>query len=401
MTSSNARLISFATQADDPFQFISKVVSYREGIDVRKIPVTQDASASAYQIMSYLLLNTEMARRTNLIPSPEKEIQDLYLSLQNELQNFLQERLDNNKYVIIESRLTRKLIKRLFMPLIYGKTVITMARDIREDYGSLLSYKDYYIIAQLCHEFWIRKYPDIANLMKLINLVGWLCSSLDKPVFYSTPYFTTVQDYMHSGNAHYYVYDRASKKRRRVTLRVPTLNRDKRKTQVSTCANFIHQKDAFIAMKMVERLTHNMKKVYTVHDNFITTPVHATGVPPIYTEVFMEMGPPLRLINEFIHMNLLNQQPTAGRELYDSEPISGEYLGSLLRSLDCTLSKKDMLKWYSKIDEAVSCYESYVNTVCGEAQPQDGRRCHADKWTEFHSLLKNWESIGCNYSVHY
>ena len=47
---------------------------------------------------------------------------------------------------------------------------------------------------------------------------------------------------------------RLSDKRHRVLIRVPTLNRDKSKSQVSTCVNFIHQKDAYIAMKVVEHL---------------------------------------------------------------------------------------------------------------------------------------------------
>lgn len=210
------------------------------------------------------------------------QIKSLYLCLQNALKEFLHSRFDTKKYSIIESRLTRKLVKRLFMPFIYGKTVITMAGDLREVYGSLLSSKDDYHIAQLCYLFWKEKYPDIANLMKLINLIGWFCSVLDKAVVYSIPYFTTVQDYMRSNEADIWVYDRVCKKRRRVTLRVPTSDRDKRKTQVSTCVNFIHQKDAFIAMKVVEELNSKMKTpVDTVHDNLITTSVYAAGVPLI------------------------------------------------------------------------------------------------------------------------
>lgn len=54
---------------------------------------------------------------------------------------------------MIESKFSRKLIKSLFMPLIYGKTVLAMSNDIREAYGSLLSGKDYYAIAQHCNEF--------------------------------------------------------------------------------------------------------------------------------------------------------------------------------------------------------------------------------------------------------
>lgn len=283
---SDEKFINLAQQASDPFQFISKylsidrvnVITNERILGLNRVPVTQDASASAYQIMSYLLLNAELGRRTNLLPSPEKEIQDFYLCLTNELKEFLYSILDNNKYAIIESRLTRKLIKRLFMPLIYGKSVITMASDIRDVYGSLLSYKDHFLIAQLCYEFWKIKYPDIANFMKLINLIGWFCAALNRSVHYSIEYFTTVQDYMRSQKAQISVYDRMSKKRRRVTLRVPTGERDKRKTQVSTCVNFIHQKDAFIAMKVVEILTNNTNSkapIYTVHENFITTSIYA------------------------------------------------------------------------------------------------------------------------------
>ncbi|CAL0327728.1 unnamed protein product [Lupinus luteus] len=63
-------------------------------------------------------------------------------------------------------RLDRKLIKRLFMPLIYGKTLISMNNDIRVQYENLLSPKDSYNLAKLSNDFWSNKYPDIANLMK-------------------------------------------------------------------------------------------------------------------------------------------------------------------------------------------------------------------------------------------
>lgn len=212
--------------------------------------------------------------------------------------------------------LTRKLAKQLFMPLIYGKTIRAMANDIRGAFGSLLSYKDYYSIADLSYEFWTKKYPDISNLMKLINLIGWFCSSLGKPVYYSTPYLTTVQDYMRSEKADIWVYDRANKKRRRVTLRVPTQNRDKRKTQVSTCVNFIHQKDAYIAMAVVKKLMTIKKMppapIYTVHENFVTTPIFESMVPQVYIEVFMALGHPIFIISSFIRMNLCPPKRSKG-----------------------------------------------------------------------------------------
>lgn len=143
--------------------------------------------------------------------------------------------------------------------------------------------------------------------MRLFNLIGWFCSASMSPVHYGIPYFTTVQDYMRSNKEEISVYDKVQKKRRRVTLRVPTSIRDTRKSAVATCVNFIHQRDAFIAMKVVEQLNEKTKgqaPVYTVHDNFITSPVYASLLPNIYREVFLNMGDPLEIINQFINMNL-------------------------------------------------------------------------------------------------
>ena len=179
---------------------------------------------------------------------------------------------------------------------------------------------------------------------------------------------------------------------------MPTLDRDQCKTQVYTYINCIHQKDFFIAIKVVEQLTLKMKSpVYTVHDNFITTSVFATGVSKIYTKVFMYMGHPLQIINEFIQNNM-------NPWYYDkvNDPIPSESLRTRLKSQEPKdLSFKDKLKWDTKIDETMSCYEEYVITVCGLALPLEGGICHAEKWNEFHSLLKSWEYLVFNYSMHF
>jgi len=140
---SDDSLICFAKEASDPFQFIAKVLCYDDVHEYDRLPISQDAAASAYQIMSYFLLHEEMARKTNLIPHPDGKIQDVYQYLLKEFQSFLHHQiLEKSKMEIIESKLDRKLIKRLFMPLIYGKTVISMNEDIRDKYEDLLSQKD-------------------------------------------------------------------------------------------------------------------------------------------------------------------------------------------------------------------------------------------------------------------
>lgn len=260
-SASDESLITIAKDANDPFQFISKVLSIDTDVVLQQncIPITQDASASAYQIMSYLLLNEEMARRTNLIPHPDGTIQDVYTYIVQDLKVFLQHRInDPFKMNIIESKLDRKLIKQLFMPMIYGKTMNSMTNDILNKYGKLISRKDAYELAKSSKELWSLKYPDIVNIMKLIQKMAWLCSTKDRAFYYNIPYFTTKQDCLYIVKAlireNICVYDRTTKKRRRATITIPTMKRDKRKTQTATCANFIHQKDAYIAMKVVESL---------------------------------------------------------------------------------------------------------------------------------------------------
>lgn len=49
------------------------------------LPIVQDASASAYQLMSYFLFNEKMAMITNRIPNRDGKIHDIYTMLLEEL----------------------------------------------------------------------------------------------------------------------------------------------------------------------------------------------------------------------------------------------------------------------------------------------------------------------------
>ena len=144
-------------KASHPFQFIVNVLSLEGKTDPNSIPVTQDASSSAYQIMSYLLLDVDLAMRTNLIPS-DGQIKDVYSFFLDELKEFLPTQKEFHPSVseMICSRLTRKLVKTLFMPLIYGKTVISMARE-DDSLSKLLSNKECYLLASLCFKFWSQR----------------------------------------------------------------------------------------------------------------------------------------------------------------------------------------------------------------------------------------------------
>ncbi|KAK3027203.1 hypothetical protein RJ639_040374 [Escallonia herrerae] len=78
--------------------------------------------------------------------------------------------------------------------------------------------------------------------------LAWFAATMDYHVFYRIPMFTSAQDYMKTKSVNLWVYDRLRKKKRQVTLRVTTSKRDRRKTMAATFVNFIHQKDAGLAL---------------------------------------------------------------------------------------------------------------------------------------------------------
>jgi len=69
--------------------------------------------------------------------------------------------------------------------------------------------------------------------------------------------------------------------------------------------NFIHQKDAYIVMSVIETMQIINAPVCTVHDNFISTATYYDLLPSIYSNVIREIRPPLLMINDLIYMNII------------------------------------------------------------------------------------------------
>ncbi|KAK6772568.1 hypothetical protein RDI58_030186 [Solanum bulbocastanum] len=210
--------------------------------------------------------------------------------------------------------LHRNLVKSLLMPLVYGKTAYSMAENLYNELNKPLGLgkKECLELATHIEIFFKKRFPHIVNLMSLIRAVGWVVSASGAPVYYSTPMFTTVQDYMKSEAVNIWLYDRHSKKRRQVTLRVPTPERDRRKTTSAIFANFIHQKDAIIAFNMIKNVKKRGIPIYTVHDNFITTMDFAHAMGESYIEILLNSPHPMEYINSFLAINLFDEARTPG-----------------------------------------------------------------------------------------
>lgn len=402
--------IVYAREAKRPFQFLAHIIGiFANKLNVHtSIPITQDASASAYQIMSYFLLDETLAKRTNLIPSSDGKILDVYSFLLEELKEFMKAELENNLSTIVCNLLTRNITKGIFMPIIYGKTLMSTASDLKDHLSHFITHKECFEVATVCFKFWRTKYQGLECLIRLIRHIGWIVSARDSPVFYRVPNFTTVQDYMIMEPINIWVYDRLHKKRRRVTLRVSSSKRDRRKTEISTFVNFIHQRDAHIAMSVVDEMLSMGAPIYTVHDNFITTAQYSDYIPIIYSNVIQKMGPPLSILNEFIYMNVI--KPIVKRKGVSDGPTEG-YFASKVISKDTlyyylkenvpeNISKNMMATWEARISGILTSYNNYTRNVCGDLQSPNPWLAHEQKWDKFKSKIRRKEGIPY-YCVHY
>ncbi|XP_022870683.1 uncharacterized protein LOC111389928 [Olea europaea var. sylvestris] len=164
--SSKNQIIEDARDARRPFQFLAYIIGYNFAVQnnlsiLATFPITQDASASAYQIMSYFMLDNTMAKRTNLIPSVDDKIQDVYTFFLEELKEFMIAELENkNLSTIVCELLTRKLVKGIFMPLIYGKTLMSTASDLKDNLSHYITHKECFEVASVCFKFWRMKYKE-------------------------------------------------------------------------------------------------------------------------------------------------------------------------------------------------------------------------------------------------
>lgn len=141
--------------------------------------------------------------------------------------------------------------------------------------------------------------------MNLVSMIGWISSKRGKPLYYSNSTLTTSQDYIKSKPINIWLYDRAHKKRRQVTLRIPSEERDSKKTATATFANFIHQNDAYIAMEFIKEMDERNIPIYTVHDNFITSGININLLGKIYINILCKTyQSPIAIVNFFITRNL-------------------------------------------------------------------------------------------------
>ncbi|PHU11072.1 hypothetical protein BC332_18002 [Capsicum chinense] len=181
-------------------------------------------------------------------------------------------------------------------------------------------------------------------------------------------------------------------KKRKISLRVPTNSSDRRKTEVSTFINFIHQKDAYIAMLGVEKMLRAGGPIYTVHDNFLTTPHYSRELPSLYGRDLLELGPPLVIINDMTHANLIRgakgSSPVDLRHFGFSERVIpiGELKNYLENNIPDGISQKIEATWRKRMEAILVSYECYASSISGVSKNYDGYYVQWKEFSQFPSI---------------
>lgn len=400
-----------ALKARHPFQFIAfmhMAVCMESKVETEKIegwywamraPHQLDASASAFQLSSYLLVDHKMARETNLFVDnlQKDEIQDIYKSMDARIKEYIQSQLakplpETEKNVdmylifdLVKETFGRAVIKKFFMPMVYGKSKYAIYNDIQALLGRETTRANLKKIRDLCFEYWGYDFVGLNKLMNLVQSICWVASAIQNPVILSNKYWLTHQDYFVKDKVVVTLRykpntPKAKTKRSVVTLRIETRIRNPRKTANSTFANFIHQKDALTVINFIQMMMHlkdnpglnnidfNQAPIYTVHDNFVTTSFYANYLPYIYRRAVSHMGHPLTIINKLIYDNLITATPTEGAQptiIVELEAIKKNYCMEDPR--DCTPISEDTLnycldKLYNNLKDGTERGKSFNQT---------------------------------------
>ncbi|KAM3396555.1 hypothetical protein P3S68_000067 [Capsicum galapagoense] len=144
--------------------------------------------------------------------------------------------------------------------------------------------------------------------------------------------------------------------------------------------------------------------IYTVHDNILTTPHYSRELPSLYGESLLELGPPLVIINDMIHANLIrgaegSSSPADLRHFGFLEcviPIS-ELKNYLENNIPDSISQKIEVTWRKRMKAILVSYESYASSISGVSKNYDG---HYVQWKEFGYKILEFHEGHKKYALH-
>lgn len=327
-----------------------------------KVGVFYDASASAYQIMGTINSDRQLCQLTNVIQPPDGIKQDIYTFFLNWLENkqysafdpsVKKNITDNLKQFLLEkenqekerykqyfrNNFDRSLTKAIVMPLIYGKTSLGFAEDLKQFFAKGSLYPDNKLLIALASQILKllkndETFKKINNFMRMLRSIGHLLFDLDLFIIRG-PYSDSFVVYHKEETERLRLYLKRGKRYQSQQISINRIVKDqegnpeksKTKTINAFVANYVHFLDGVVCHYIIKHLEKDgTLALGTVHDCFFVKPEKAEILKNVYKE-----GLVLALV---VHQyNLLHWLHDIMESLQVKEVSSVEMLLSIKRVL--------------------------------------------------------------------
>lgn len=259
--------------------------------------VSLDACASGCQIIGFLTGSQEILEQTFVFESEIEDQQDIYnVNLQYFIEEFKKTEIFTNKPEII-GIFTRKFYKNLIMCRIYSEGNHSRAKKILEELLSkniLLKRQEAMKIANLVDKVFSEKNKDIMKFeLIMTNLCKELLSKDENIILCSNVnHVKTCVVYPRQETKRIQIKDIHGKpKKISISVNKVPMKTDKRKTKNAFTPNFIHQIDALIVNKVLNKYKRHTSnpKIFSIHDCFYVKENESELIKKIYYETCKEI----------------------------------------------------------------------------------------------------------------
>lgn len=331
---------SWWTEAGDPFQFLAFCFEWegyeREGINYKcSLPVAVDGANNALQHYSALLLDPELAKMTNVLPSDQP--QDLYQEVCDEVNRLIDEdaREEIKEAQQWQGHVKRSDVKRPVMTYCYGATPYGIKRMVRED--TLKPWRDSNkpwpsdyegrwaadylgktIEKALTHRIFAAE-----TCMKWLQEIGQKFGERHLPVRWITPVgFPVLNKYPR--------YQKKNVKTQlngnlRLKIRKATDEINVMQQKNALSANFVHSLDAAAMMLTVNQALENGIKCFRmIHDSYAVMPSDLPMMRVCLRETFYEMYAENNLLELFLKDAMTILKETDEEIEVDNPPQKGD-----------------------------------------------------------------------------
>ena len=283
-----------------------------------KIGVFYDASASAYQIMGTINSDRQLCQLTNVIKSPNGMKQDIYnfffnwlenkqylafdptvkKSIRDNVEQFLLEKKNQEKVRYKEyfrKHFDRSLTKAIVMPLIYGKTSVGFAEDLKQFFAKGSLYPDNKLLIALASQILKllkndETFKTINHFMRMLRSIGKLLFDLDLFIIRG-PYSDSFVVYHKEETERLRIYLKRGKRYQSQRISINKIVKDqdgnleksRTKTINAFVANYVHFLDGVVCHYIIKQLEKDgTLALGTIHDCFFVKPEKAEILKKMY-----------------------------------------------------------------------------------------------------------------------